>query len=112
MSEEILAGRNSVTEALRSGRSINKLLVQDGIKGGSVSEIIGLAKAAGVVLEFCKAERLDKLADGLRHQGFVALAAPIRFHSLEEVWHWQKRKMKLLFCCCLMSCRTRRMWER
>ena len=24
MSEEILAGRNSVTEALRSGRSINK----------------------------------------------------------------------------------------
>ena len=31
MSEEILAGRNSVTEALRSGRSINKLLVQDGI---------------------------------------------------------------------------------
>ena len=28
MSEEILAGRNSVTEALRSGRSINKLLVR------------------------------------------------------------------------------------
>ena len=92
MSEEILAGRNSVTEALRSGRSINKLLVQDGIKGGSVSEIIGLAKTAGVVLEFCKAERLDKLADGLRHQGFVALAAPIRFHSLEEVLALAKEK--------------------
>ena len=92
MSEEILAGRNSVTEALRSGRSINKLLVQDGIKGGSVSEIIGLAKIAGVVLEFCKAERLDKLADGLRHQGFVALAAPIRFHSLEEVLALAKEK--------------------
>lgn len=92
MSEEILAGRNSVTEALRSGRSINKLLVQDGIKGGSVSEIIGLAKTAGVVLEFCKAEGLDKLADGLRHQGFVALAAPIRFHSLEEVLALAKEK--------------------
>ena len=92
MSEEILAGRNSVTEALRSGRSINKLLVQDGIKGGSVSEIIGLAKTASVVLEFCNAERLDKLADGLRHQGFVALAAPIRFHSLEEVLALAKEK--------------------
>ena len=69
MSEEILAGRNSVTEALRSGRSINKLLVQDGIKGGSVSEIIGLAKTAG-----------------------VALAAPIRFHSLEEVLALAKEK--------------------
>ena len=92
MSEEILAGRNSVTEALRSGRSINKLLVQDGIKGGSVSEIIGVAKSASVVVEFCKGERLDKLADGLRHQGFVALAAPIRFHSLEEVLALAKEK--------------------
>ena len=109
MSEEILAGRNSVTEALRSGRSINKLFVQDGIKGGSVSEILGLAKTAGVVLEFCKSERLDKLAGGLRHQGFVALAAPIRFHSLEEVWRWQRKRVKLLFYCYWMSCRTLRM---
>ena len=51
-----------------------------------------MAKTAGVVLEFCKAERLDKLADGLRHQGFVALAAPIRFHSLEEVLALAKEK--------------------
>ena len=85
MSEEILAGRNSVLEALRSGRSINKIFVQDGIKGGSVSEIIGVAKEIGVVIEFAKIERLDKLASGIRHQGFVALVAPIRFHSMEEV---------------------------
>ena len=85
MSEEILAGRNSVLEALRSGRSINKIFVQDGIKGGSVSEIIAVAKEIGVVIEFAKIERLDKLASGIRHQGFVALVAPIRFHSLEEV---------------------------
>ena len=57
MSEEILAGRNSVLEALRSGRSINKIFVQDGIKGGSVSEIIGVAKEIGVVIEFAKIER-------------------------------------------------------
>lgn len=85
MSEEILAGRNSVLEALRSGRSINKIFVQDGIKGGSVSEIIAVAKEIGVVIEFAKIERLDKMAAGIRHQGFVALVAPIRFHSLEEV---------------------------
>lgn len=85
MSEEIIAGRNVVTEALRSGRSINKILVQDGIKGGSVGEILNLAKTLGIVTEFVKCERLDKLAEGVRHQGFVALAAPIRFYSLEEV---------------------------
>lgn len=97
MSEEILAGRNAVTEALRSGRSINKLFVQDGIKGGSISEILGLAKTSGIVVEFAKSERLDKLTEGLRHQGVVALAAPIRFHSLEEVLELARTKNEVPF---------------
>ena len=45
MAEDIIAGRNSVTEALRSERSINKILVQDGAKGGSIGEIIAAAKS-------------------------------------------------------------------
>lgn len=85
MSEEIIVGRNAITEALRSGRSINKILVQDGIKGGSVGEILALTKELGVVTEFVKSERLEKIANGLRHQGFVAMVAPIKFYSLEEV---------------------------
>ena len=61
------------------------------------------AKTAGVVLEFCESERLEKLAGGLRHQGFVALAAPIiRFlHSLEEVLALaeEKGEAPFLLCC-------------
>ena len=92
METEILLGRNAVTEALKAKRSINKLLVQDGIKGGSVSEIIALAKENSVVIEFAKTERLDKLAEGLRHQGFIAQVAPISFHTLEEVLEIAKAK--------------------
>lgn len=97
MSEEMIAGRNSVLEALRSGRSINKLFVQDGIKGGSVSEIIAVAKENGVVIEFVKGEKLDKFAGGVRHQGFAASVAPIRFHSLEEVLELAKAKNETPF---------------
>lgn len=85
MSEEIIVGRNAVNEALRSGRSMNKLLAQDGIKGGSAGEILALAKALGVVIEFVKSEKLDKLSEGIRHQGFIAMVAPIKFYTLEEV---------------------------
>ena len=56
MSDELIAGRNSVIEALRSGRSLNKLYVQDGIKGGSIGEIIALAKDTGVLVEYGKIE--------------------------------------------------------
>ena len=85
MSDEIIVGRNSVTEALRSGRSINKLLVQDGIKGGSIGEIINLAKEKRVLVEFVKVEKLDQMSQGIRHQGVIALGAPVRFYELDEV---------------------------
>ncbi len=85
MSDELIAGRNSVIEALRGDRSLNKLFVQDGIKGGSIGEIISLAKNSGVPVEFVKIEKLNQLADGLRHQGVAAMVAPIRFYELDEV---------------------------
>ena len=82
MKEEFIAGRNPVTEALRSGRALNKIMVQDGAKG--VTEIIAAAKARNVAVEFVKSDKLDKLAQGVRHQGVVAYAAPVAFKTLEE----------------------------
>ena len=83
---DIIAGRNAVMEALRGTRSINKILLQDGAKGGSVSEIIAVAKERGISLEFVKAEKLDKLVPGMRHQGVVAMVSPIAFQSLDDVF--------------------------
>lgn len=83
---DIIAGRNAVMEALRSQRSINKILVQDGAKGGSMSEIIALAKERGLNLEFVKGEKLDKLIPGIRHQGVAAMVAPIAFQTVEDVF--------------------------
>ena len=97
MSDEIIVGRNSVTEALRSGRSINKLLVQDGIKGGSIGEIINLAKEKRVLVEFVKIEKLDQMSQGIRHQGAIALGAPVRFYELDEVLEAVKSKGEVPF---------------
>ncbi len=83
---EVLAGRNAVAEALRSQRPLNKILVQEGAHGGSLGELLNLAKQSGVPVETVKAERLDKLAAGLRHQGVAALAAPIAFQTLDDVF--------------------------
>ena len=97
MSDEIIVGRNSVTEALRSGRPINKLLVQDGIKGGSIGEIINLAKEKRVLVEFVKVEKLDQMSQGIRHQGAIALGAPVRFYELDEVLEAVKSKGEVPF---------------
>lgn len=86
MSENIIAGRNSVAEALRANRSVSKIFVQDGIKGGSIGELISSAKQKNIMIEYVKSEKLDKLAAGIRHQGIVAMVAPIAFHTLDDVF--------------------------
>lgn len=92
MSEEIIVGRNSLLEALRSGRNLSRLYIEDGVKGGSISEITALAKESGLNIEFVKSEKINKLAGKLRHQGVAALAAPIEYHTLEEALAIAERK--------------------
>ena len=85
MTEEIIAGRNAVFEALTSNRPVNKIFIKTGTQGGSLERLIAAARDASVPVEFVQGEKLDKLAAGIRHQGVAALAAPVAFHSLDEV---------------------------
>jgi len=82
---EIIFGRNSVAEALKSGRSINKVLIAKGPRQGSVKEIIGDARGMGLIVQEVEPAKLDELADGQRHQGIVALAAPVTYVEVEDI---------------------------
>lgn len=86
MAEDIIFGRNAVAEALRRRRSINKILLQEGARGGSLGEILALARDRGIAVEIARAERLDRLSGGMRHQGVAAVAAPIAFKTLDDVF--------------------------
>ena len=85
MTEEIVAGRNAVFEALVSKRPINKIYIKTGLQGGSLGKIVAAAQEFSVPTEYVQSEKLDRLAPGIRHQGIVALASPIAFSSLEDV---------------------------
>ena len=83
--EEFIVGRNAVREALRSRRPFNKVLVQEGSHGGSLSEILELAQEQKIPVEKVSREVLDRLADGVRHQGEAAQGAPVAFQDLDTV---------------------------
>ncbi len=85
MTEEIVAGRNAVFEALVSKRPINKIYIKTGLQGGSIGKIVAAAQGFAVPVEYVQAEKLERLAPGMQHQGIVALASPISFSSLEDV---------------------------
>ena len=85
MTEETVAGRNAVFEALSSKRPVNKIFIKAGLQGGSLGKILAAAQDAAIPVEYVQAEKLDRMAPGIRHQGIVALASPIAFSSLETV---------------------------
>ena len=57
----IIEGRNPVIEAIRSGRSIDKLLIQTGEKNGSIRKVIALAKEKKIVITEADKAKLDKM---------------------------------------------------
>jgi 23S rRNA (guanosine2251-2'-O)-methyltransferase len=83
-SANIVRGRHPVLEALKSGRPINKILVSEASEGGSLIEILGKARAAGVVVQTVPKAHLQKVA-GENHQGVVAYVAPREYVELEDV---------------------------
>ena len=53
MTNSIVAGRNAVKEALRSGSDINKIYVQDSINKNQVKELLEIDEADGLSLDLC-----------------------------------------------------------
>ena len=66
--EDVLIGRNAVIEAIRSGRGINKLLIADGDKEGSVKEVISLAKEQGIVIQFVERSKIETVEEWERYE--------------------------------------------
>jgi 23S rRNA (guanosine2251-2'-O)-methyltransferase len=85
MTEEYIAGRNSILEALQSGRSINRVFVAKGERQGSIIQIVALAKEKGLVVQEVDKAKLDAMSGGIRHQGVAASVAPVEYAELEDI---------------------------
>lgn len=83
---DIIAGRNPVMEAIRSGRSIESILVAKGERSGSVVAIIAKSKQKNIPVKDVDSKKLDFLAKGVNHQGIVAQCAVKEYSTLEDIF--------------------------
>lgn len=90
VSGEMIAGKNPVLEALRSGREINKVWIAEGVKKTGIQELIDLAKEQGVLVQFVPKQKIDKLAEN--HQGIVASVAAYDYAELDDLFAAAKAK--------------------
>lgn len=82
---DMLEGRNSVLEAIKADRTINKLLVQRGNKEGSIKHIIALAREKGIVIQETDRNNLDRVSITHAHQGVIAYVASKDYVELDEI---------------------------
>ncbi len=78
----ILAGRRSVLEALRGHAKVHRVLMESKDRLPDVREA---ARAKGVSVAIEQRSELDRLAEGVRHQGVVAVADPYRYLDVDEL---------------------------
>ena len=85
MSEESqLFGIHAVMEAIKSGKTIDKIFLQKGLQGELSKELIILLREHKIVPNTVPVEKLNKLTRK-NHQGVVAFVAPVDFYDLEEL---------------------------
>ncbi len=81
----VLSGIHPITEALRAGRPLERILVAQGAGGPRLQAVIDLARQAEVPVRFEPRLALDRLAGSSAHQGVVALGAAKKYVELEAV---------------------------
>ena len=83
--DELIIGRNPVSEALKGHREIDTVYVAKGERNGTLGVIIGKAREAGIVIKEVDRRKLDAMCSGSNHQGVAARAAASRYCDVREI---------------------------
>ena len=90
-------GRNAVLELLESGRDINKILVANGEKHGSIYKILAIAKERKIIVTEMERNKLNQIAQTPNNQGVIAIVPPYDYCDVEDILEEAKRKNEMPF---------------
>lgn len=82
---EIIEGRNAVIEALRVGRSIDKIFIAKGETDKTLGHIASKAREAGIVVADADRRKLDNMSVTKAHQGVIALVGVNEYCSVDDI---------------------------
>ena len=84
--KDVIFGRNSVAEAIKSGRPLDSVMVARGDRSGSIPKIVADAKKAGIVIKEVDSKKLDFICGHNNHQGIAAMGAVKEYSSIEDIF--------------------------
>ncbi len=91
---DIIYGKNPILEAIENGILLDKILIQNDMRGETEKEIRHLAKKNGINLTYVPKEKLSKIAPSA-HQGLVAYISKIVYANLQNILENSKAEGKI-----------------
>jgi 23S rRNA (guanosine2251-2'-O)-methyltransferase len=85
LAEDMIEGRNALTEALKSGRTIDKVFIAAGDTDRSLQRLAAQAKEAGAVIVPVDRRKLDAMSTTRSHQGVIAQVAAREYFTIDDI---------------------------
>jgi 23S rRNA (guanosine2251-2'-O)-methyltransferase len=82
--ENFIYGLHPVTEAIKSGKEIDRILFKKGLQGAFSAELLQLAREYQIPFQFVPQEKLDRITRK-NHQGVIAMISQISYQPLENL---------------------------
>jgi 23S rRNA (guanosine2251-2'-O)-methyltransferase len=82
--ENFIYGLHPVTEAIKSGKEIDRIFFKKGLQGAFSAELLQLARTCEIPFQFVPQEKLDRITRK-NHQGVIAMISQISYQALENL---------------------------
>lgn len=81
-----IEGRNAVIEALRSGRAVDRIYMQDGPRDNALGTVFKEAqKHRECKITFTGKDKLEEMSETGKHQGVIAVCAAYDYCEVEDI---------------------------
>jgi 23S rRNA (guanosine2251-2'-O)-methyltransferase len=99
--EDLIIGRNTVLEAIKSGRDIDFIMILEKNTDSSLKQIVLQAKKRGIVIKEVPLAKLNETARPFgyagktaNHQGVIAKIPAVRYAEIEDIFHYAQKQAK------------------
>ena len=82
ITEDLTFGIRSVIEAIKQGKTINKIFLQKGLTGELIKELLVLVHKESIVVQKVPVQKLNHMVKK-NHQGVIAMISPVAYHQID-----------------------------
>jgi 23S rRNA (guanosine2251-2'-O)-methyltransferase len=92
MEDEYIGGKHPILEAMRAGRTINKIWIADNAQKHYSLPIIAEAKALGILVQTADRRKIDQMVEGVQTQGVAAQVAAYDYVEVDDILQQAREK--------------------